>query len=212
MRRHHLTLTLTLRETISKEAEMRNLIVVFSVLLILAGRWAGAATPPKELEPLSFLLGEWSGGGSGTPGQGSGGSTFARSLQDRVIIRTNFALTAATPTTPPSRHDDLMIIYVDEKGAVRADYYDNEGHVIRYLVTAAGARSVSFVSEVAPNAPRYRLTYTAATGGVVKGTFEMAPPGKPEAFAQYLGWEMTKVPPGTIKNPESGSAITGQGR
>jgi hypothetical protein len=36
-----------------------------------------AASLPKELAPLEFLIGAWDGGGSGTPGQESGGTSFA---------------------------------------------------------------------------------------------------------------------------------------
>ncbi len=87
-----------------------------------------------------------------------------------------------------------MIIYVDDQCVVRADYYDNEGHVIRYLVeTPADGRAV-FTSEASAAGPRYRLTYEAAAGGSVKGAFLMAPPGKPGAFTPYLTWEMRRAP------------------
>jgi hypothetical protein len=154
-----------------------------------------AASLPKELVPLEFLLGAWDGGGSGAPGQASGATTFATGLQDRVIVRTNFAVIAATDKAPASRHDDLMIVYVDDKGGIRADYYDNEGHVIRYVVTVPGAGRAVFVSEVAAGAPRFRLAYETAPGGVVKGSFSMAPPGKPDAFAPYLAWDMRRTGP-----------------
>jgi hypothetical protein len=154
---------------------------------------AGASLP-KELAPLGFLLGEWDGGGSGTPGQGSGGTSFATGLQERVIVRTNVAIVAATDKTAASRHDDLMIIYVDDQRVVRADYYDNEGHVIRYLVeTPADGRAV-LTSEASAAGPRYRLIYEAAAGGTVKGAFLLAPPGKPDAFSPYLTWEMRRAP------------------
>ncbi|HEY3384777.1 MAG TPA: hypothetical protein VGK32_23695 [Vicinamibacterales bacterium] len=164
-------------------------------LLYGVGRPApvGAGTLPKELAPLTFLLGDWEGGGAGTPGQGSGGTSFAAGLQDRVIIRTNFANVAATATAPASRHDDLMVIYVNDRSAVAADYFDNEGHVIRYLVTTSGVGQVTFTSEPVPGAPQYRLTYQAAPDGVVKGSFALAPPGQPGTFSPYLNWSMVKA-------------------
>jgi hypothetical protein len=171
-------------------------LAITAVTLLCGLGWpapAAAASLPKELAPLAFLLGDWDGGGSGTPGQGSGGTSFATGLQDRVIVRTNFAVMAATDKTPASRHDDLMIIYVDEQRVVRADYYDNEGHVIRYLVATPADGRVIFTSEAAAAAPRYRLTYEAAAGGAVKGAFLLAPPGKPDAFAPYLAWEMRRA-------------------
>jgi hypothetical protein len=167
-----------------------------TVALATAVAWVPvrAASLPKELAPLGFLLGDWDGGGSGTPGQGSGGTSFATGLQDRIIVRTNFAVIAGTDKTPASRHDDLMIIYVDEQRVVRADYYDNEGHVIRYMVaTPADGRAV-FTSEASAAGPQYRLTYEVASGGRIKGAFLLAPPGRPDAFAPYLTWEMHRAP------------------
>jgi hypothetical protein len=177
---------------------MRNSItgLAIAAVTLVCGLAQAAPAPapslPKELAPLAFLLGDWDGGGSGNPGQGSGGTSFAPGLQDRVIVRTNFAVVAATDKAPASRHDDLMIVYVDEQRVVRADYYDNEGHVIRYVVTVPSAGHAVFTSDASAAAPRYRLTYAAAAGGSVKGAFLLAPPGKPEAFSPYLTWEMRR--------------------
>ena len=172
-------------------------IAVTVVTLVGCLGWpspAAAASLPKELAPLEFLIGTWDGGGSGTPGQGSGGTSFATGLQDRVIVRTNSAVIAATDKTPASRHDDLMIIYVDDQRVVRADYYDNEGHVIRYVVETSADGLAVFTSDASAAGPRYRLTYQVAPGGSIKGAFLLAPPGKPDAFAPYLAWEMRRAP------------------
>lgn len=173
--------------------------IVFKVALALAlsvGGLSAQTRVPSQLEPLTFLLGTWEPAGGGQPGAGTGGTTFARSLQDRVIVRTNYAIYPASATAAASRHDDSMIIYVSETGAVRADYYDDEGHVIRYAVTAGAPGSVSFVSDVVSGAPRYRLTYTLGSGGVLQGRFDVAPPGQPDAFSSYLAWESRKVTSG----------------
>jgi hypothetical protein len=151
-----------------------------------------AASLPRELAPLEFLLGDWEGGGGGTPGQSTGGTSFAPGLQDRVVIRSNFAVTPTTSQAPASRHDDLMIIYVDERGVVRADYYDNEGHVIRYSMAAAGPGHVVFTSDPVAAGPQYQLTYQDAPPALVKGTFSIASPGKPGVFTPYLTWDMRR--------------------
>ncbi len=160
-----------------------------------------AASLPPALAPLAFLLGDWEGGGGGAPGQSQGGTSFALGLQDRVLIRTNFAVTAATGTAPASRHDDLMIVYVDDRGVVRADYYDNEGHVIRYTVTTPRPGQVVFTSDVTAAGPQYRLTYDAGPSGIASGTFAIAPPGKPGAFTPYLTWEMRRKLPKSARHP-----------
>jgi hypothetical protein len=184
---------------------MRHRTAMMLIAAVVLG--AGTLTPvlaarlPPALAPLEFLTGDWEGSGSGTPGQGQGGTTFAPGLQDRVLIRTNVAITAASGTTPASRHDDLMIVYVDERGAVRADYYDNEGHVIRYAVTSPRPGQAVFTSDATAAGPQYRLTYDARPSGVVSGTFAIAPPGKPGAFSPYLTWEMKRKAPAHVKRP-----------
>jgi hypothetical protein len=168
---------------------MRNVWLAGAVLAAGAlGSSSAGAQGPKSLEPLRFLLGDWQAEGGGTPGPASGGFTFAPSLQGRVIVRTNFAEYPAVAGKPASRHEDLMVFYATESGELRADYYDSEGHVIRYAGDAPSASEVTLVSEVVSGAPRFRLIYKLGADGVLAGRFEVAPPGKPESFGPYLAW------------------------
>jgi hypothetical protein len=146
------------------------------------------AEVPKGLAPLGFLLGDWQAEGGGKPGEAKGGFAFARSLQDRVIVRTNHAEYPSAADKPSSRHDDLMVLYATESGELRADYYDSEGHVIRYVGSAPSAGELTLVSEVVSGAPRFRLSYKLGSDGLLVGRFEIAPPGKPESFGPYLAW------------------------
>ncbi len=125
------------------------------------------------------------------PGTGSGATSFEREVQRHVIVRHNSAKYPATATTPAYSHDDLMVIYFDG-ASIRADYYDSEGHIARYAVRTPAAGTAVFVSDVVSGAPRYRLTYKLAVDGTVAGAFEIAPAGKPEAFAPYLAWTARK--------------------
>jgi hypothetical protein len=159
------------------------------------------AETPRALGPLEFLLGKWEAAGGGTPGEGTGSATFSLSLQDRVMLRSSFAEYPATDRTPATRHDDLMIIHADGAAGLRADYYDSEGHVIRYSVTVPAAGDVRFVSDVVANAPRFQLTYRLASDGLLKGEFSIAPPGKPEEFAPYLTWESRRADTGEPAGP-----------
>ncbi|HXK10920.1 MAG TPA: hypothetical protein VMT70_14825 [Vicinamibacteria bacterium] len=158
--------------------------------VVLASASARAEGPPA-LEPLAFLIGEWSPVGSGQPDQGSGASVFSRALQGRVILRTSYAEYRAGGGAA-SRHDDLLVIYAGA-GGVRADYYDSEGHVIRYGVDVPTAGQVVFLSESVTGEPRYRLTYRLEGGGKLDGEFAIAPPGVPEAFKTYLSWVSSKA-------------------
>lgn len=71
-----------------------------------------------------------------------------------------------------------------EGGQLKALYLDNENHVIRYLTTTV-PEGVAFTSELGPG-PRFRLTYLQKSEFLVTVRFEIAPPGKPEAFTTYL--------------------------
>jgi len=168
-----------------RQRSWRSLAALLILTLVAAGN--AHAQVPSRLEPLSFLLGEWEGAGSGSPGPGSGVATFSRGLQDRVIILTTYSQYPASQTNQAFRHDDLMIIYV-EQGNLRADYYDNEGHIIRYAASAPAPGEALFVSDVVSGTPRYRLGYKLVDGKLT-GRFEIAPPGKPDGFSKYLEWE-----------------------
>jgi hypothetical protein len=154
-----------------------------SIAILLMWLLAPNADP---FAPLRFLLGDWQA--IDTPAGESGSFTFRMGVQDRVMLRTNEARYVATADRAASRHDDLMVIY-SENGSLKADYFDNEGHVIRYAVQAAAPNRVVFVSDPNPREPRYRLTYTAGAGGVLNGSFEIAAPGSPGAFKPYLSWK-----------------------
>ncbi len=85
---------------------------------------------------LQSLIGDWEGEGSGEPGSGQGGFSMRPDLDGRVLVRRNRA------TASGSLHEDLMIVYRED--GLRAVYFDNEGHVIRYRVSQPSpARCVS---------------------------------------------------------------------
>jgi hypothetical protein len=85
-----------------------------------------------------------------------------------------------------------MVIYAAPGGGgARADYYDSEGHVIRYAVQSPAANQAVFTSDATTGAPRVRLTYRLE-GGVLEGTFEIASPEAPDVFKPYLSWEAHK--------------------
>jgi hypothetical protein len=166
---------------------LRALGSVSIALIMLTGTARGES--PATLASLQFLLGQWEG--IGDQAGATGGFTFALGVQDRVIVRTNYSNAPANGGKPASRHDDLMVIYIDA-GVIKADYFDSESHVIRYVAEARSGEVV-FVSEIKPSEPRYRLSYSRGSATTLKGTFEVAPPEKPAAFAPYLSWAARKV-------------------
>jgi hypothetical protein len=147
---------------------------------------AFAQTPAKNSwSDWQPFLGTWEGTGGGDPGQGKGAFTFAQDLQGAVLTRHNFAEYPATKDKPAYRHDDVMIIYRDTENHTRADYWDSEGHVIRYEVTMSPEKLV-FLSDANQPGPRFRLTYTRTDANTVSITFDIAPPNDPTAFKTYI--------------------------
>jgi hypothetical protein len=133
-----------------------------------------------------FLIGDWDGQGTGKPGDGAGGFTLQPDLDGRVLVRKNHADYPAANGRPAFSHNDLMVVYPGDK-APNAIYFDNEGHVINYAITfndTTGA--IVFTSEASANAMRFKLTYTPVGNVKVNIKFEMAPPGKPDAFSTYI--------------------------
>jgi len=173
---------------------MAKVLKVVSCVAVLVSLHALSwAEEPAQLVPFRFLVGEWEGVGGGGPGGGGGRAVFSRVLQDRVLLRMSYAEYPAQGARPAIRHDDLMVIYVDADSVVKADYYDNEGHVIRYRAHSPASGQAVFVSQPLAAVPRYRLTYRLEADGTVGGEFEIAPPGKPEAFTSYLKWTTQRV-------------------
>lgn len=168
----------------------RSAILVLALFLVLPAVTAHSA-PPSLLEPLSFLLGDWDAPG---PNQSTGHTSFAPRLHDQVIVRTNTADYPAAEGRPASHHEDLMVIYLVGK-TVRADYYDSEGHAIRYAVVTPDAGKALFLSDLIENEPRYRLIYMLNADGTLEGSFEIAPPAESAAFKPYLTWKSHKAGP-----------------
>jgi hypothetical protein len=154
-----------------------------AILLLAALSLLGQPAP--DWSGWKFLIGEWSGEGTGTPGQGSGGFSSLPDLSGRVLIRKNRAEYPATKDKPAYSHEDLMVIYPDTP-VERAVYFDNEGHVIHYTAEFKGPGEVVLTSEARKPEPRFRLTYTKLGPDRIGIRFEIASPGKPDAFAPYI--------------------------
>ena len=133
--------------------------------------------------PVQFLVGKWIGEGSGQPGNGAGEFSLLPDLQGKILVRKSFAEYPAANGKPATRHDDLMIVYRQPGGGLRAAYYDSEGHTIAYVVQPVEG-GVAFVSDGPGDQPRYRLTYVAAGKDRARLKFEIAPPGKD--FSVYI--------------------------
>lgn len=172
---------------------MRTLLLVASLLLIINPVFAQKTTT-TSLDDLRFLIGEWEGVGGGGPGEGKGVFSFAFDLQNKAIVRKNYAEYPATASRPAVRHEDLIVIYLDHtSNQILANYFDSEGQQITYKVMpSADQEAATFLSEKSGSQPRYRLSYAKLKDGTLRGRFEIASPGQPEAFKTYLEWTARK--------------------
>jgi hypothetical protein len=157
----------------------------FILALLLAAPLASQAAAPKTdgFSPVRFLVGQWKGEGDGQAGQAAGAATFRFELEGKALIRRSHADYPAANGRLASHHEDLMTIFA-EGGQLKAIYFDNEGHVIRYAAATVPG-GVAFTSEPAPG-PRFRLTYLQKPDATVTVRFEIAPPSAPDAFKTYL--------------------------
>jgi len=131
-------------------------------------------------------MGEWTS--EGDPTRGTGKFTLEADLQGKILVRKNHVELPASSGRPASTHEDLMVIYRGEGGEPsKAIYFDSEGHVIHYTATFSDdKRTLTFLSEASPSGPRFRLSYVKGENDTVAIKFEIAPPGKPDAFKAYL--------------------------
>lgn len=127
--------------------------------------------------------------GSGNPGDAvSGKTSFYFDLGKKILVRKNRAEFASKQAGGQNTvHEDLMIIYPQPgESGFRADYFDNEGHVIHYNVSFPVKQpSIVLESEGTEQIPRFRLTYELGTDGIMNTEFSIAPPGG--EFKTYMG-------------------------
>jgi hypothetical protein len=142
-------------------------------------------------KPFQFIIGDWVGGGSGKPGQGTGEFSLKPDLSNKILVRRNRnEYPAQAGQAKGLTHEDLMIIYPPQGSEpYRAVYFDSEGHVIHYAITASEDKIV-FLSEGAPAAPRFRLTYHKKANDALDIDFAMAPPN--QDFHPYLSGTVTR--------------------
>jgi hypothetical protein len=167
---------------------------MLAVMFCAAGLWVqGSQAPPKETEsvwtPLQFLIGTWEakteGGSAGAVG--SGAYDFQLELKKHVLVRRAAGAECKGPADFNCEHTDLLFVYQDAPGKpLRAIFFDNEGHVIHYDVSAPEPGKAVFLSDASQAGPQYRLSY-ALKGGTLSGKFEMRLPGQPD-FTTYLAW------------------------
>jgi hypothetical protein len=168
------------------------------IILVLAVMGAGlldaqmASTDKEQWNALRFLEGTWEAAtqGGAARATASGSYSFRKELGGHTLARHSSAAGCKGPADFDCEHGDLLYIYPDGQGPLKAIYLDNEGHVIHYNVTTPTPTSVVFISDGSTPGPRFRLLYELKEG-VMSGKFQMQMPGKTD-WTSYLEWSGRK--------------------
>ncbi len=164
-------------------------MVMFSAIPVQVQAQAAGQSDPWQ--PLRFLIGTWeaktTGGSAGA--QSLGVYSFTPELKDKILARHSGGVSCKAPSDFNCDHGDLLYLY-PEGQAIKAIYFDNEGHVIHYSVTAPTAGSVVFLSDPAAPGPQFRLVYERKDQ-TLSGKFQMKMPGQTD-YKSYLEWSGNK--------------------
>ncbi len=168
---------------------------LFTILFLLASPLFGQTAPSSSdpFKALAFLEGTWDATTHDTAGVHVIGTyTFKTELGGHVLGRHVTSLKACKgPDTFDCEHSDLLFIFPEAPGKpLKAIYFDNEGHVIHYVVSTPNATTAVFLSEASQPGPQFRLTYELKNS-VMNGNFQMHMPGQTE-WTSYLEWSGAK--------------------
>ena len=175
---------------------MLKILTVFILLGVLGACTRDATAAESAVDPwksLHFLIGTWeaktqSGSANAT---GSGTYTFQPELRNHVLARHSGSEVCKGPADYNCEHGDLLYVYQEALGQpYKAIYFDNEGHVIHYEVSAPTATSVIFLSDASRPGPQFRLSYELS-GSIMSAKFQLRMPGQAE-FKSYLEWSGAK--------------------
>jgi hypothetical protein len=156
-------------------------VVALSLLSIAC---LSAQPDSSPLKPLAFLEGSW-GAKTELGATSSGTYTFAKELAGHILARHSVPASCNGPAGFNCGHTDLLFIYPDGE-ALKAIYFDNEGHVIHYTVSTPSPTTAVFLSD------QFRLSYELKDG-VLSGKFQMRMSGQTE-WKSYLEWSGPKKP------------------
>lgn len=161
---------------------------VLGLLLLLPSGARADSMTPDPWSGLRFLVGEWrTTSGGGTPGVAvSGEFSFRLDLDGRIAIRRSHSEYAPKVGEKEGiKHSDFTVVFPGQAG-LRATYWDDEGHVIQYVVKTEDGR-VTFESDASTPGPRFKLVYERTGEKTVAVTFFIAQPGK--SYQQYVSGE-----------------------
>lgn len=171
---------------------MKPLLIAL-ILLFLPVPAGGQSKPAADpFQALRFLEQNWEANTGGVGGiKATGTYAFRRELGGHVLARHSTGDAACKgPANFDCEHGDILYVFQDAPGQLKAIYFDNEGHVIHYDVSTPSSTSVVFLSEASRPGPQFRLTYELKNS-VLFGKFQSRMPGDSE-WKSYLEWSGPK--------------------
>jgi hypothetical protein len=175
---------------------MKTLLrLAFLVMVLSVAAPCIAQSSSDPWKDLAFLEGTWEAKTAGNgPIAASGTYTFRMELQNHILARHSTSDAGCkAPADFNCEHGDLLYVYQDAPGEpLKAIYFDNEGHVIHYSVSAPDATTAQFLSDASGHGPQFRLVYQLK-GATMSGRFEMDMPGQAD-WKSYLEWSGKKLP------------------
>jgi hypothetical protein len=167
----------------------QRFIFTCALLLLLSKETeAQIISPDTAFAPFNDVIGNWFAEVSNDPLEGAGGFTFQFDLDKRILVRKFHMEFPATMEKPKAIHDDLMIIYTNEKGMPdKAIYFDNEGHSINYNVEVPDSgNTIVFTSEYFKKTPRLRMKYVLLDRNNLRLELELGDSDNGDNFRTYL--------------------------
>jgi hypothetical protein len=172
------------------EKTLRNMLAVAAILALnMAPIHRALSATGDPWKALNFLQGTWEAraqAGSAAA-QVSGSYTFAPELKQHVLARHSVYGGCNAPEAFNCDHNDIFYVYQEaENQPLKAIYFDNEGHVIHYVVLTPDPTTAVFISDPTASGPQFRLVYELHDA-LMSGKFQMRMPGQAE-WKSYLEW------------------------
>jgi hypothetical protein len=169
---------------------LKTFVVVAALFaLALTQNDRALSAQAESWKALAFLEGTWDAHArAGTAGAQSNGTyTFKPELKHHVLVRRSDSDACKGPANFDCEHSDVLYIYQEaDNQPLKAIYFDNEGHVIHYVVSTPDASTAMFISDMSPAGPQFRLVYELKAS-VMWGKFQMRMPGQAQ-WKSYLEW------------------------
>ena len=119
------------------------------------------------------LIGNWSGEGSGVPGDGTGSFSFTLDLEQNILVRKRDYIYIGEKQY--FLFNDLMIIYFNNGTPSKAIFFDSEGYSRNYSISYSD-KLISFISDISQT-PTFRIIYTIIDDNNVNLKFEISRDG-----------------------------------